>query len=96
MQTGYSPLALEDLGDIRAFVTQDDASAAYEFLDRLLTCCEDISLAPEAFPERHDLAPGLRAVPFAKYLILYRIHYNTVRIERILHGSRNLPEVDFG
>lgn len=96
MKTGYSPLALEDLGNIRTFVTQDNASVAYDFLDRLLTCCEDISLAPEAFPERPDLAPGLRSAPFAKYLILYRIYDNAVRIERILHGSRNLPEVDFG
>jgi toxin ParE1/3/4 len=39
---------------------------------------------------RDDLADGLRSIPFGAYLIFYRLYTDEIRIERVLHGARNL------
>ena len=40
---------------------------------------------------REDLAPNLRMLVFRSYLVFYRVLDHEIRIERILHGSRDLP-----
>jgi toxin ParE1/3/4 len=49
--------------------------------------------APLSYPGREDLAPGLRMAPLGRYVIFYRVLDDMVRIERVLHGARNLPVV---
>jgi len=38
---------------------------------------------------REELGEGLRAMPFERYMIYYTQLDETVRIERVLHGSRD-------
>lgn len=40
---------------------------------------------------RDDLAPGLRSISYANYLIFYRPIDDGIEIVRVLHGSRDLP-----
>jgi len=42
---------------------------------------------------RDDLAPGLRMAALDRYVIFFRVIDGVVRIERVLHGARNLPVV---
>jgi toxin ParE1/3/4 len=42
---------------------------------------------------REDLAPGLRMAALGRYVIFFRVLDGQVRIERVLHGARNLPIV---
>jgi toxin ParE1/3/4 len=39
------------------------------------------------------LAPGLRLAAIGRYVIFFRLIASAVRIERVLHGARNLPVV---
>jgi toxin ParE1/3/4 len=39
---------------------------------------------------RSELAVGLRMMPHANYLIFYRELDDHVRIERVLHGARDV------
>ena len=48
---------------------------------------------PRAAPRRDDLLPGMRMVPFKRYLIFYTLSDDEARIERILHGARDLGEI---
>jgi hypothetical protein len=50
---------------------------------------------PAIYPARPDLAPGLRMAVHGRYLVLFRElpGENGVRIERVLHGARNLPRL---
>jgi toxin ParE1/3/4 len=48
---------------------------------------------PEAFPAREDIAPGLRMAVHRPYLIFFRIETDQIRIERVLHGARDLREL---
>ena len=43
------------------------------------------------YVSREDLAPALRMAALDRYVIFFRVLNGTVRIERILHGVRNLP-----
>ena len=45
------------------------------------------------YPSREDLAPGLRMAALGAYVIFFRMIDDTVRIERVLQGARNLPVV---
>ena len=42
---------------------------------------------------REDLAPGLRMAALGRHVIFFRVLNGQVRIERVLHGARNLPIV---
>jgi toxin ParE1/3/4 len=42
------------------------------------------------FPARDDLANGIQMAVHGKYLILFRVVEKTVRVERVIHGARNL------
>jgi toxin ParE1/3/4 len=46
---------------------------------------------PGSFPERDDVAPGLRSIVHGRYLLLFREEVDEVRIVRVLHGARDLP-----
>jgi plasmid stabilization system protein ParE len=39
------------------------------------------------------LAPGLRMAALGSYVIFFSVSERKVRIERVLHGARNLPAV---
>ncbi len=45
---------------------------------------------------RDALAPGLRVLPQARFLIFYRYREPVVEIARVLHASRDVTAIDFG
>ena len=47
---------------------------------------------PKIGRERNEIKKGLRSIPKENHILFYRIIKNTVRIVRILHGSRDLPK----
>ena len=63
------------------------------FVGALLQQRRRIGNAPLGYVSRDDLAPGLRMAAVERNLIFFRLTNSTVRIERVLHGARNLPTV---
>ena len=55
--------------------------------------CQRIGTSPMGYLAREDLAPGLRMAALGRYVIFFRVLDGLVRIERVLHGARNLPVV---
>jgi toxin ParE1/3/4 len=89
----FSPKARQDLIDIGDYIARDSQANAQRFIARLQGRCKQISDAPFSYPNREDLAVGLRMAPLGRYVIFFRVLDDTVRIERVLHGARNLPTV---
>ncbi|MFT3778599.1 MAG: type II toxin-antitoxin system RelE/ParE family toxin [Ottowia sp.] len=58
--------------------------------------CRRIGQAPLGYVSRNDLIPGLRMAAMGRYVIFFRVLERKVRIERVLHGARNLPAVLVG
>jgi plasmid stabilization system protein ParE len=51
---------------------------------------KEIAKQPTLYRLRPELAPDARLAVVAQYVILFRIHREAVRIERVLHGGRDL------
>src|SRR6266853_6172705 len=90
MRLSFAQLVAIDREEIGDYVALDNLPRALSFIRELRAQCRKILDNPLAFPAREDLAPGLRILPYGQYLIFYRPMDTTVRIERILHGARDV------
>ena len=90
-----SPRAAADLEEIADYIARDNPVRAARLVVELEGKCRGVAPSPELYPARTDLAPGLRMAVHGRYLVLYRDlpGEDTVRIERVLHGARNLPRL---
>lgn len=90
MKLLFSPRAVADLEEIGDYIARDNPSRALSFLDELESKCRSIASMPTAFTERADIFPGIRMAVHGNYLILFRVDKGALRIERIVHGAREL------
>ncbi len=95
----FSPKSRQDLLEIGDYIAKDSQVNARRFVTRLIEQCQRIGRAPTSYTSRDDLAAGVRVAPLGRYVIFFRVFDDvdgadsTVRIERVLHGARNLPAV---
>ena len=87
----FSPQSRQDLLAIGDYIAQDSRAQARRFVLKLMEQCQRIGNAPLAYPGREDLVPGLRMASLGAYVIFFRVLGDQVRIERVLHGARDLP-----
>jgi toxin ParE1/3/4 len=80
-------LDLEEIGD---YIALDNPSRAVSFIREIKQHGPKIAQRPAAFPVREDLAPGIRMAVHGNYLIFFRLLDKAVRVERVIHGARNL------
>jgi len=95
VKTKFSPKAFADLEGIGDYIAKDSPANAATFVNALIDRCLDITLAPEGYIERPELGANIRSVAFRNYLIFYTAGGNSLRVERILHGSRDYRDSDF-
>ncbi len=89
-QLEFSPEATTDLAEIGVYIAKDNPARARSFVDELESRCAGLTEYPEAGRARPELAPDLRSKPHGDYLIFYTPGAHAVRVERILHGSRDV------
>ena len=89
----FSPKSRQDLLDIGDYIAKDSPANARRFVGKLIDQCKRIGRAPLGYVARDDLAPGLRMAAVDRYVIFFRVQGGVVRVERVLHGARNLPGV---
>lgn len=93
MKLLFSPRAALDLEEIADYIARDNRDRAVSFIDELEAHCHRIAEMPSAFPKRDDIEPGLQMAVHGNYLILFHTDERTVRIERIVHGARQLQDL---
>lgn len=54
-----------------------------------------VLINPEIGRERSDIRLGLRSIVQSSHVIFYRVLKDRIRIVRVLHGSRDLPNISF-
>ncbi|MGZ8285419.1 MAG: type II toxin-antitoxin system RelE/ParE family toxin [Allosphingosinicella sp.] len=94
-QVEFAPQARADLIDIFNYIAGDDTVRAEAFVGRIEQRCNVLLDFPESGRSRSELAPDLRSIPHGRYVIFYTPGRTKVRIERILHGARDV-EGEFG
>lgn len=93
MHIEFSPRAELDLEEIGDYIARDNPSRAVSFLREIRELCAGIAAMPLAAPLRNELGEGIRMLPFGRYLIFYTADSRIVRIERVLHGARNISDL---
>ena len=91
MRLEVAPRVAVDLKEIASFIARDKPGAAAAWIERIRTEFFVIQGAPLIFPFAKDIGPGIRKARLGRYLILLRTQGDVVRIERVIHGMRDLP-----
>lgn len=86
----FKQTALEDLKGIVRYIAADNPDAARRFRDALYEKFELLAQNPQIAPERPDLAPGLRYLPYGNYLIFFMADADGIVVIRVLHGARHI------
>ena len=81
--------------DIATFIAQDNPTRAQTFVDELESKCDTLGGALGIGTARPDLGEGIRVLPHGRYLIFCREAKQGLRIERIMHGARDIGGEDF-
>ena len=92
----WTPLAVQDLRDLCAFIARDNPGAAQRLGNSLLQQAESVALFPQSgrmVPEKKD--PLVREAIVGSYRLIYRVDdaHQTIAIARIWHGARGVPEL---
>ena len=89
-----SPHIPEDLEEIADFIAEGNPRQAALWLSKMEARMEAIAQQPRIYQLRPELGKGIRVAVEGNYLIIFRIRGDEiVRIERIVHGSRDLPQI---
>lgn len=90
MKLGISPLAEQDIEAIGDYIAQDNPVRAVSFTEELFQQCLLIAESPVIYKERLELGHSVRTCAYGRYLIVFRVLDMEVRVERLLHGSRDI------
>lgn len=94
MKVSFSPAAQDDLLEIALYIAQDNPARAATFVEELEGKCMLLGTASGIGTARPELGQGVRMLPHGRYLIFYREQESQLRIERILHGARDIDGED--
>jgi len=79
---------LEDIGD---WIAEDNPRRAVTFIQELRDAFGRIGDGPLLYQLRPDIGDDARLAVVGRYVILFRIDGQVVRIERVVYGGRDLP-----
>jgi toxin ParE1/3/4 len=95
MRCELSPLAQADLREIGDHIARDNPARAESFVDELLERGQRLLNMPTAYRARPELALGLRSCVHGRYILFFRVTDTGIRIERIMHSSRDIGPAAF-
>ncbi|HPF35611.1 MAG TPA: type II toxin-antitoxin system RelE/ParE family toxin [Candidatus Krumholzibacteria bacterium] len=93
------PRAERDLDEIAAFIAQENLDAALGLYETAQAEFDRLAVMPEigaSRPSMHPRLADLRMWPlprFNKVLVFYESAESEVRIVRVLHSARDIPEL---
>ena len=90
MRLRLSPCVPGDLEQIAEYIAQDSPRHAARMLGLLRVRMKEIARNPKIYRLRPEIGADARLATVGNYVVLFRIREKTVRIERVVHGSREL------
>ncbi len=86
-----TPLASRDIEAIADYLaTQSSLDRAEQFLNGIDSTLQRIAQFPQIGRKRDELYPGLRSLPYEKYLIFYRLLNDDIEVLRVVSGYQDL------
>jgi plasmid stabilization system protein ParE len=93
MRLSLSPLVPADLEGIAEYIAQDSPRHAARMIRLLRARLKEIARQPELYRLRPEIGAEARLATVGDYVILFRIRKDAVRVERVVHGGRDLPAI---
>lgn len=93
MGVEFSALAESDLEAIADYIALDNPRRALSFVRELRAQCQALGKNPLLYRPRPEIGPDARLTAFGRYVILFRLSGDAVRIERVVHGTRDLLQM---
>ncbi len=93
MRIIFAPAARIDLVEIGDYIALDNRAAAKRMVAALRERAMRLRDAPRSGRSRSELQAGLRSVAHGPYVIFYRVEDAAIRIQRIIHGARDIDAV---
>ena len=91
----WSEPAVSDLSSIRDYIARDSQRYADRFLQKVLDAVENLQHFPELGRRVRETNDDLiREIIHRNYRILYRIESSRILVLAVLHGGRNLEQVE--
>jgi toxin ParE1/3/4 len=87
------PLAGADIAGIWDYIAEDSVMQADAWVDRLDGKLRLLSAQPMMGRARDDLSPGIRSMPFGRYVIFYAPLADGIDVIRVLHSARDIDAV---
>ena len=94
MRFRFSKRAEVDLEEIAAYIARDNPARAVTYVRELREHCHGLVAFPEARRLRPELGEGVRLSVYGNYVVLYVVHPELLEIRRVVHGARNLADID--
>jgi toxin ParE1/3/4 len=91
MRVEYSLDVEDDLDEIAAYIAADNPPRAITFVREIRAEIDRIGQGPQLYQLRPDIGEAARLAVVGRYVILFRIDGDVVRIERVVQGNRLLP-----
>jgi plasmid stabilization system protein ParE len=91
MRVEYSIDVETDLDEIAAYIAADNPRRAVSFIREIRTEIGRIGREPLLYQLRPDIGEDARLGVVGRYVILFWIDGDVVRIERVVQGNRILP-----
>jgi toxin ParE1/3/4 len=89
------PLAAADVAEIWDYIAEDSIMHADAWVDRLDQALRRLAGQPRMGRARDELSPGLRSLPFGRYVIFYEPLDDGIDVVRVLHAARDV-DAQFG
>jgi toxin ParE1/3/4 len=94
MRFRFSRRAEADLKEIAAYIARDNPARAGTFVRQLREHCRRLVAFPEARRLRPELGEGVRISVFGNYVVLYVVQEDILEIRRVVHGARDLVDIN--
>ena len=91
MRLEFSLWVEGDLDTIADFIAQDNPQRAVTFIREIRQKIDKVGQQPLVYQLRPEIGEGARMAVVGRYVILFRILGDAVRIERVVYGGRDLP-----
>lgn len=86
------PEAEADVLQIWEYIADDSMAEADRWVDRLDEKLALWAQQPMMGRPREEIAPGLRSMPFGRYIAFYMPLPDGIDLVRLLHGSRDVDD----
>jgi plasmid stabilization system protein ParE len=93
MKLELSSYIESDLDNIADYIAQDNPRRAVTFIRDIRVNFFDIQRNPLIYQLRPDIGDAARMASVGNYAILFRLSGDVIRIERIVYGGRDLPNI---